>query len=158
MSISMQAKINITKDIQNALKSTSNVVEDIGFETSMALIKCIPEGVCPRRFIANVERNFNEGYLTVTVAYALENIPAHGKWYFNFMLKDEKTGSITVTRSTSSGIYTKSCKFDIESLDEIVKTLAENKMKHVMDYNKEVEKAGGILSPKTFAPFKTTPR
>lgn len=142
----MHAKTNISKDIQNALKSTSDVVEALGIETSMALIKCIPEGVCPRRVIANVERNFNEGFLTVTVAYAIENIPAHETWYFNFILNDEKTGSITGTRSTSSGFYTKSCKFDIESLDELVNTLLRNKMTHVMDYNKEVENAVGILN------------
>lgn len=122
----MTANINLTKDIQNAFKSTSNVVADLGLEASMALIKCIPKGSCPpRKVLAKAECNFNEGLLTVTVAYSIDNIPAYGTWYFNFMLIDEKTGTITVTRNTSSCISTKSCKFDRESLDEIVKTLAE---------------------------------
>lgn len=121
----MPAKINVTENIKKAFDATSRVIADLGLYASSALFNVTPDGVWPRRVLAKAERNTNEGYLTVTVAYSLENIPAHGTWYFFFTLKDEHSGSITVTRSKSSCISTLSCKFDREALNEIVKNLAE---------------------------------
>lgn len=124
----MTAKINVTKDIKKAFDATSRAIADLGLEASSALLKVTPDGVWPRRVLAKAERTCNEGLFSVTVAYSLENIPAHGTWYFNFVFNDSITGSgcsVTITRTNSFGIYTKSCKFDREALDEIVKELAE---------------------------------
>ncbi|MBR6892549.1 MAG: hypothetical protein IKN15_04870 [Bacteroidaceae bacterium] len=124
----MPAKINVTKDIKKAFDATSRAISDIGLYASSALFNVTPDGVFPRRVLAKAERTFNEGLLSVTVAYSLENIPAHGTWYFNFVFNNSIIGSgcsVTVTRTNSFGIYTKSCKFDQEALDEIVKEIAE---------------------------------
>lgn len=125
----MPAKINVTENIKKAFDATSRVIADLGLYASSSLFNVTPDGVWPRRVLAKAERNTNEGYLTVTVAYSLENIPAHGTWYFTFMFRNDRVGnvvgSVMVTKNTDDGIYTKSCKFKREEIDKIVAELEE---------------------------------
>ena len=120
----MSAKIHVTKEIQQAFNLNHRAITDMGLYASSALMKVCPECVTPKRVLARTTMH-NEGHFVIELGYTLENIPAHGTWYFSFMFKTSLSGTVTVTKTTDSGIYTKSCKFDREALDEIVKEIAE---------------------------------
>lgn len=120
----MPAKINVTKEIQQAFNMNHRAITDMGLYASSALMKVCPEGVTAQRVIARTTMH-NEGHFVIELGYTLDNIPAHGTWYFSFMFKTSLSGTVTVTKTTDSGIYTKSCKFNQEEIDKIVAELAK---------------------------------
>lgn len=117
----MPAKIYTAKNIKKAFDATSRAVEDLALYAFGSLVNVTPDGVYPRRVLANANRTVNEGIFSVTVAYSLENIPAHGTWYFKFVFtKNCCKGSVTITRTTSNDIYTKSCDLSVDAIKAAV--------------------------------------
>ena len=126
----MPAKINITKELKAAFDANKHAIRDMGLYANSALIKVVPQGcdfaIVPFRTDAKFD---NDGYLAIELSYVLNNIPAHGTWYFVFMFRKDRVGrvvgTVMVTKTTDTGIYTKSCTFKQEEIDKIVALLAK---------------------------------
>jgi len=120
----MPAKINVTKDIKKAFDATSRAVEDLALYGFASLGKVTPQGVYPRKVFSNAVRL--DDTLSVTIAYILENIPAHGRWSFKFVFMNNGSAcAVTITRTTTNDIHMKSCNLDTTEICEKVKELAE---------------------------------
>ena len=122
----MSAKINISKEVQAALDANNHVIRDMNLYVQNAFLKVLPEGVNADR-INSTSRCDRDGYLIVELGYTVENVPAHGTWYFAFIFRPTRVnvpaGTIMVTRRTDT-FDTRSCQFQQEALDGIVKELA----------------------------------
>lgn len=122
----MPAKINISKEVQAAFDANSHVIRDMNLYAQSAFLKALPEGVNADK-IHSSSRYDSDGNLIVELGYTVENVPAHGTWYFNFMFRPTRVnvpaGAIMVTRQTDK-FDTRSCQFQQEALDSVVKELA----------------------------------
>lgn len=122
----MPAKINISKEVQAALDANNHVIRDMNLYAQNAFLKALPEGVNADK-IHSSSRYDRDGNLIVELGYTVENVPAHGTWYFTFFFRPTRVnvpaGTIMVNRRTDT-FDTRHCQFQQEALDSIVKELA----------------------------------
>ena len=122
----MPAKINISKEVQAAIDANNSVIRDMNLYVHSAFLKVLPRDVQPTKVSSTTRRN-NDGYLVVELSYTVDNVPAHGTWYFAFMFRPTRVkvpaGAVMITRQTDT-FDTKTCQFNQAAIDEAVKELA----------------------------------
>lgn len=122
----MPAKINITKNLFTAFQANSNAIAAIGIDANMALFNVCPDGsgIIPKRTFSRLVFK-DDRTQDIELGYRLENIPAHGEWFFRFTYRTAEDGIVYIQKTTARGIYSRTCNAVKDDIYLAVQELAE---------------------------------